>query len=133
MFAHQYLPKTLTAQALGGGYVQWQRTMFYWSSMNGIIVLVLGWDSSLGQYLRIVLPWMSFWWLVVFAIVGLLVVNVLDYLLVVPSVYAFNNRQTAMHDSPAMKLLYEVQKEQKRQGAMLAVIQEQLDMEKLAK
>ena len=126
LFAHQYLPRTMAAQVIGGGYVQWQRTMFYWSAVNGIVVLVLGWDSSLGGFLRSMFPWVTFWWLVVFAIVGLLAVNVLDYLLIVPSVYAFNNRQTAMHESPAMNLLYEMQKEQKRQGKALAVIQESL-------
>lgn len=123
VFARQYLPKTLTAQLIGGGYAQWQRTMFYWSGMNGLIVLVLGWDSSIGGFLRSSFPWISFGWLVCFAIVGLLVVNTLDYLLVVPSVYAFSNRQTAMHDSPAMKLLYEIQAEQKEQSKRLGEIE----------
>ena len=105
----QYLPRTVIAQGIGGFYNQTMRALAYWSMVNSAILLVLGWDGTVGIALRGVMPWMTFP-LFLAAVGGIaLLLMLVDFLLVYPAVIAFTNRQAVRHDNPIFDKLVELQ------------------------
>lgn len=96
----QYLFKHVIAQSIGGVYSQMTRTLGYWSMFQALILLFLGWDSNMGHIINGWFPWMSFPIFLAVVVGGFLFVSLLDLVFILPTVYAFNNRQAVKHDNP---------------------------------
>lgn len=101
----QYLPKPFMAQAIGGTYNQALRLLTYWSAVNSAIILVLGWESTMGVFLRSLMPWLTFAWFLVLVVAVAIVVGILDLLFILPAVYAFGNKQATIHANPVYKAI----------------------------
>ena len=96
----QYLPKGKIAQYIGGSYNQIMRVLAYWSMANSVVILVLGWDGSIGQFIRTILPWINFPLFLLF-VVGLVILMIItDYFFIYPANVAFLNRQAVIHNNP---------------------------------
>ena len=107
----QFLPRPSIAQAVGGTYNQAIRTLGYWSAVNSTIILVLGWDSSIGLFLKGVFPWLTFPMFVGMVITAAILVGLIDLMFVLPAVYAFGNKQATIHANPIFQKLEEMQEE----------------------
>lgn len=118
-FLKQHKSYGLVGQSIGGLYNQTMRTLAYWSVVNSVILLVLAWDGTLGQLIRGWFPWLTLPYFITIIVAIVLIIMVVDYLVILPGVYAFGNRQTAEHDNPIYKELKEFRKETKdREDAM---------------
>ena len=96
----QYLPQRIIAQSIGGLYNQGMRTLAYWSVVNSVILLVLGWDSRIGQIVKSWFPWLTFSEFLIGVIIIAVVIMLVDLLFIFPAVVAFGNRQSVLHDNP---------------------------------
>lgn len=125
----QYLPRRSIAQSMGGAYSQIMRTLAYWGAINSIIIIVLGWDSSMGTLVRNWFPWMSFGWFMGFVFIAFILVSLVDLFLILPTVIAFNNRQGIKHDNPVWKKMIRIEKKVDRIASAYHIDISDIDVE----
>ncbi len=113
------------AQAIGGTYNQFMRTLAYWSAINSVILLVLAWDTGIGRLIRSWFPWLSFPLFLFSVPIVFLIIMLVDFLVVLPAVYAFANRQQATHENPIYDELKAFRKEM---NARQDKLQEAIDL-----
>ncbi len=111
----QRLSRGVVAQSIGGSYSQVTRVLGYWSIVNSVILLVLAWDTTIGQVVRGWLPWLTFPLFLVTVGMIVVLIMIVDFLIILPGVWAFANKQAAIHDNPVYDEIKAFRKEMKVQ------------------
>lgn len=94
-----------TGTFLGGIKSLTAGAMFYISMISFSLSMIIAYDTSIKQ--RIDIPFWIFF--VVMAILVIILV-IFEYVIMLPSLIAFNNEQTCKHPNPIMNELAEIKK-----------------------
>ena len=105
---------------IGGAKDLLGRTLFYVSIINFILITVTAYSTTLRDTLQMWFPWLNFPIFLGILVVGLLLAMILEYKIVLPSAWAFTNKQQYEHQSLIRKQLDGIEKTlseiQKKQG-----------------
>jgi len=105
---------------IGGAKDLLGRTLFYVSIINFILITVTAYSTTLRDTLQMWFPWLNFPIFLGILVVGLLLAMILEYKIVLPSAWAFTNKQQYEHQSLIRKQLDGIEKTlseiQKNQG-----------------
>ena len=119
--------KSLTKQykisgKIGGAKDLLMRTLFYVSIVNFILIAATAYHTTLRDIVNTWLPWFNFPIFLTVLVGGLLLMMILEYKIVLPSTWAFTNRQQYEHQNLIREQLDRIEKTlseiQKRQGAI---------------
>jgi len=86
------------------------RTLFYVSIINFILIAVTAYHTTLRDTLLSWFPWLNFSIFLGVLVVGLLLMMILEYKIVLPSTWAFTNKQQYEHQSLIRKQLDGIEK-----------------------
>jgi len=86
------------------------RTLFYVSIINFILITVTAYSTTLRDTLQMWFPWLNFPIFLGILVVGLLLAMILEYKIVLPSAWAFTNKQQYEHQSLIRKQLDGIEK-----------------------
>lgn len=98
-------------QWLGGTYSQTFRTLGYWSLINSIVILTLGWDGWIGNTIRSWFPHITLLMFFLIVVGIALVISIIDLLIVYPAYVAFTNKQAVKNENPVYEKLINIEKE----------------------
>ena len=105
---------------IGGAKDLLMRTLFYVSIINFILIAITAYHTTLRDTLLSWFPWLNFPIFLGILVVGLLLLMVLEYKIVLPSSWAFSNRQQYEHQNLIRKQLDKIEETlseiQKKQG-----------------
>ena len=81
------------------------RTLFYVSIVNFILIAATAYHTTLRDIVHTWLPWFNFPVFLGVLVAGLLLMMILEYKVVLPSAWAFSNRQQYEHQNLLRKQL----------------------------
>lgn len=92
----KYIPKQKnTGQWIGAAKDIFSRSTFYISIINFFLLVATAYYTTVRDFISI-----PFIWFVGFAVSIIILAMLLEYTIILPSCYAFNNAQAYKHDNP---------------------------------
>ena len=71
----------------------------WFNLLNFVVVMLIGWNSY-QEKLTALIPWLNIQWVFIGAAILLFIAVLVHYLVIQPSIMAFNNQQAYEHESP---------------------------------
>lgn len=90
---------------IGGVKDLLMRTLFYVTAVNFVLIAATAYHTTLRDTLLVWIPWLNFSTFLGVLVVGLLLMMILEYKIVLPSTWAFSNRQQYEHQNLIRKQL----------------------------
>lgn len=105
--------KQLPVNSLGAIITTAMGVISWLNIFSFCLITILSWDRY-QQAILSYLPWMNVYWIFVLIALFIIMLLIIQYALIQPSIYAFTNQQTYDHKSPFQKDLNTIKENQKK-------------------
>jgi len=95
---------------VGGAKEMLAQTVFYISMINFVLIAITAYNTTLRTYLQSWLPGFQLWMFFAILTTLVIIIMIIEYKFIAPSLYSFRSKQMFEHESKVMDELRDIKK-----------------------